>query len=81
MKKIFENDPVFKKISKSVVIVSEEDRYEEEFIHPTQFYIVMADGSGMYFKTRDRLKAQGWADMLFGTGFYQVRKAIKAVAR
>lgn len=81
MRKFFEHDASFKKIEKSIVFVNEEDRYDEDFIEPTQYYIVTADGTGMYFRTRDRVKAQKWSDMLFGKGFYQVRKAIKAVTR
>lgn len=80
MRVIFKDDKVFKKIEKKMVFVPEDDRYDDDFKHPTQYYIVAADGTGIYFKTRCRGQAQTWADDLFGRNFYQVRKAIKAVA-
>lgn len=65
-------------LDKKVVVVKESDRFEEDFSHPTKFFIVNAFGDAVYFKTRSRATAQTWADTLYGVGFYTVRTALKA---
>lgn len=61
-----------------VVIISEDDRFADNTKHPTKFFIVNAFGEGVYFRTRSRLQAQKWANILYGDNFYGVREAIKA---
>lgn len=62
-----------------VVIVSEEDRFKDEFIDPATYYIVDAFGSGVYFRTRVRKKAQEICDSMYGKGKFTVRKSMRAV--
>lgn len=63
------------------ITVPYEEREDDEFKHPTTYYILNASMDGVYFKTRDRIKAQELADKIYGKGKYTVRKAIKAQVR
>lgn len=74
-------EDVLKKFEKKIIIVSEDERWDENFKEPTALFIVNAMGEGIYFRTRDRLKAQEIADELYGKGFYTVRAVIKAITR
>lgn len=71
----------FGKHEKNVVVVSEETRLTDEFKPPTKYFIINAFGEAVHFKTRDRSKAQQWADEIYGKGHYVVREAIKAITR
>lgn len=66
-------------IMSKIVIVSEKDRLNGDFIDPTGYYIVDAFGSGVYFKTRSRSKAQAMSDEMYGKGKFTVRKSMIAV--
>lgn len=63
------------------VIVSEEERFDDEFKPPTKYFVVNALGEGVYFRTNSRQKAQEFSDELFGKGKYTVRVAMKASVR
>ena len=74
-------EQVLEKIGEHLIFVSEEERLDDEFRDPTAFFIINAMNEAVYFRTRSRIKAQGWADELYGKGFYVVRKALKAQVR
>ena len=74
-------EQVLEKIGGHLIFVSEEERLDDEFRDPTGLFIINAMGEGVYFKTRNRKKAQEMADMLYGKGKYTVRKAMKAAIR
>jgi len=70
-----------KKIMKKIVVVSEKERFNDEFKDPTAFFIINAFGDAVYFRTRDRLKAQEISDEMYGKGFYLVKRSMKAAVR
>lgn len=69
------------KLMKQIVVVQEKDRFEDEFKDPTAYFIVNGLGDAVYFKTRDRAKAQALSDEMYGKGFYTVKKSMKAAVR
>lgn len=79
MKQTYEQ--VLKTLEDKLIFVSEQDRLDDEFRDPTGLFILNAMGEAVYFRTRDRIKAQEWADMLYGKGFYIVKKSLKAQIR
>lgn len=68
-------------VLKLTITVPYEERVDDDFKDPTTYFIVNASMEGVYFKTRDRIKAQELADALYGKAKYTVRKAIKAAVR
>lgn len=79
MKQTYEQ--IIEEIGNNLIFVSEIDRREDDFRDPASFYILNAMGEAVYFKTRNRIKAQEWADKLYGKGFYIVKKALRAAVR
>ncbi len=45
---------------------------EENYKHPSAFYIRNCLGNFIYFQTKCRATAQGWCNELYGVGFYKV---------
>lgn len=74
-------EQVIEQIGENLIFVREDEWQDDEFRDPAQYYIFNALGEAVYFKTRNRIKAQEWADQLYGKGFYIVKKAIKAAVR
>ena len=74
-------EETFKELEKNIVVVSEDDYWDEDFKAPTSLFIINALGEAIFFRTRDRAKAQGWSDMLHGKGHYKVRPVLKAAVR
>lgn len=46
---------------------------EEEYKHPSKYYIVDCMGNNVYIHTRDRAVAQQTCDNIYGKGKYKVR--------
>jgi hypothetical protein len=74
-------DQVLEELKDKVIFVSERDRLDDYFRDPTGLFILNAMGEAVYFRTRDRKKAQEWSNMLYGDGFYVVKKSLKAQIR
>lgn len=79
MKQSYEE--VIATIGDKLVFLTEAERLDDDFVDPTGLFIINAMGEGVYFRTRNRIKAQEWADMLYGKGKYTVRPAIRASVR
>lgn len=60
------------KITKTTCIPYQETQ-EEDFKHPSKFYILNALGDAVYFHTSSRDKAQEEVDKEYGKGKYKVR--------
>lgn len=54
-------------------IVTPSEYMEEDYKHPTKYYIVDCLGNRNYFHCRDRLKVQQEVDRIYGKGKYSVR--------
>ena len=63
------------------VEVSEDDRFSEDFIEPSKYFIINGFNNAVYFHTNSRQKAQEQADLLFGVGKYKIRTVIRAILR
>lgn len=74
-------EEALKSIEKFVIIIPEEERFDLEFKEPASYFIVNANGDGVYFKTSSLSKAQSYADKLYGVGLYSARKVIRAQVR
>lgn len=74
-------EEALKAIEKYVVFVSEEERFDLEFIDPSSWFIINASGQGVYFKTSSQAKAQKFSDKLYGVGLYKARKVVRASIR
>lgn len=68
-----------KKIVKRIVIHSEEDVWDDDFVAPTQYYFVNALGHHIFVRTNKRDIAQEISDTLYGKDFYRVKRVIRAV--
>lgn len=69
------------KIAKKLVVISEEDRWHDNFKPPSQYYIVNAFNDAVFVRTNDRLKAQAIIDSIYGKNFYLIKRVVKAEAR
>ena len=69
------------KYEKHIIIVSEEQRFDDDFKEPTRYFIINAFGEAVHFKTRSREKAQQWSDEIYGEGFYTIREVQRAILR
>lgn len=56
-------------------VVSFELTQEEDYKHPSKWYIVDALGNAVYFHSRDRAIVQQECDKIYGKGKYKIRAA------
>ncbi len=59
-----------KKKEVATVLVSYEEFIDYNFVHPGSFYVRMATGDFIFFKTSDRKVAQQEIDNMLGKGRY-----------
>lgn len=53
-------------------VITFEEFTDLEFKAPSAFYLRNSLGEYVYFHTRDRSVAQGWANEIYGVGFYNI---------
>lgn len=63
------------------IVVGSQERDSDDFKAPGKYYIINAMGDAVYYKTRDRQKAQQMADQDYGVGHYTIRLELKAQIR
>ena len=67
-----------KSVEKKLVVVPEQQRFQDGFKAPTKFYIIDAFNDAVFIRTRDRLKAQEIVDSIWGKGFFTVKQVVLA---
>lgn len=68
-------------IKKKMIVVPEQQRFEDDFRPPSLFYIIDCFGNAVFFKTRSRAKAQEMSDVVYGKQFYLVKQVMFAITR
>lgn len=66
---------------KKIVVVPEQQRFEDGFIPPSKFYIIDYMGDGVFFRTHSRATAQSLADEIYGKNFFLIKQIVLAQAR
>ena len=70
-----------KKVLDKIVIVSEDERLDSDFVDPTGWHVIDPFGYYIGFKTIKREIAQRICDTLYGAGRFRVIRTVKAAIR
>ena len=72
---------ISKSVEKKLIVVPEQQRFQDGFKAPTKFYIIDAFNDAIFIRTRDRLKAQEIVDSIYGKGFFTIKQVVVAQTR